>query len=533
MKLLDRRLLLVGWFSALTACNEEKSVRRVIPVAIIPAGTGPIDLGPVFPPTLVSVSTTTSSATIQATYNTSPALSQYVFQMATTLGGPYTTVVQQASRNYTATGLNSGTTYYFRVAVIVVDGRQTVWSSIVSAFTSSISAPTRRYFPGHYVSVLPGQWDANNGIPNGGTVTGTYPNNTASGAVVSNAGPVANNVAGLLTTYNWNQIETFDGHFDFTLPDMHIAQCRALGVGYFMMINTRTFAGTGAGQNPVNGLSLLTYSQTYTLGWQVWRWSPYVLQRFQLLCNQIGNRYDADPTFGGIATQETATSGVTGNTSNHSGNYTVNLSNGLGNFTGNDVYAVNNYVGALIMESNIIAAASPRSRHMLYQNFTNGNNDYTKLQLVAQAVQPNGAMWGFPNLGDGFLGDNVTPDTGSTLGIVNRVYPNSTSYHNGTNGVPNPGITFGAVQPSEWNGNGTPQGSPPHFMLDYFKYGTAQKSDINGNRPLNLDVIVWSWQTGTNINGENFKNALTGAATSPQVPIFNNFPTFGTVTPNP
>lgn len=153
--------------------------------------------------------------------------------------------------SYTDTGLDSGTAYTYTLTSVNSRAGESTPSASSIATTPSVVA-TRRYAGGHYIA-FNGPLTAA-GIPNGGTVTGTYPNATVSGALVSNSGPAVRSsadgrtgnlvTAGFVIRHNWNELEPSQGTYSYTRMDKELAQCRALGVPAVFVIMVRTFTGT-------------------------------------------------------------------------------------------------------------------------------------------------------------------------------------------------------------------------------------------------------------------------------------------------
>jgi len=455
-------------------------------------------------------------------YTAPPALSQYVFQRSTSLGGPYTTIATQASGTYVDSGLASSTYYYYRAAAIVSDGRQTVWSTIRSQNTASGDpTSTRRFAPGHYVTLARSQSYSGATPDTGqGTYTGIAP------TTISDSGPVTSDTAGVVMRQRWGDLEKTGtaGVYDFSNVSADLARMATISANagktvlYFLLIEQRTFTGTTYGDNPMppylistadGGTGTTTYATTFTSGassgWQGWRWHPTVLPRFQALCNALGAAFDSNPYWGGIGTQETSNGGIT-----TQGGYTPDV-----------------YQAALKTESDYVTNAMTNGRHLWYFNFMSGttNADATSRLLdVAAHIRSNGAIVGGPDL--------VT--SGS---ITTRCYPNYTKYHNGTttfyDGSPGPaltGPTFCCVQQSEWTANGSPAGQA--YMTDLYNYGTSSftyKAVDNGTDhtggPLNLDIIIWNWQTSAATG--NFNQKYNPDSSS----IQHAHPTFGTWAP--
>lgn len=420
--------------------------------------------------------------------------------------------------------------------------------------TQSVLPTARRIYADWGIAVSPSQantrpQDAPSsfiGIPNGGKVTGVYPANVATGAKVSDAGPVCSGVTYLEARLNWggtNGIDNGGGTYDWTYPDAMLAQARALNVGIYFTILTRTFNITagGADQNPAPA-DLKAFSETYSAknpGYQVWRWSPKVLARFLTFMVAFGARYNLDPFFAGVGTQETSTGGASGNLPN-TGNYTVSLG-ALGNYVGTDTYTAAGFVTALEMEKRIVGITCPNARGLHYNNFIQGDTKTVDLLndmlAIATVSQQYGGMWGFPDL-----------VTDLEPGSINaKVYPTVAKYTAGSSGIAHQGLTFGAIQPDEWNAAGAAQqprvAFPPgplnpslQDLLNWAQqsntYPTSLATGARDHRPsssspspINLDSILADYRPASQFSTSPNWNDL--------VPIIKANPVLRNVTPNP
>ncbi len=333
----------------------------------------------------------------------------------------------------------------------------------------------RRFTPGHYVMVPPHAQKAAGGLPNAGRI--------------SEAGPVSPGVSGIVLRYPWKDVDNDDGTFNWARMDKELAQCAVLGVQWVAMLTVKTFDDTTAAPP-----SLLPFTTVFAStgggghgGSMMWRWHKTVLDRFRILVNAIGRRYDGHPNFAGIATQETANGGV------NDGGYTPLV-----------------YLAALKTESDIISAGVPSGRHFAYINYMSGVNNAEGTALLldfAAYVQKNGVIIGGPDL---VLSGSV----------VDRCYPIYKAVHNGVAPVAAPGPTFCSVQSAEWTG--VPPGSP-QTMQTLFNYGTGRQPDGSAS-PLKLDIIIWDWY---NADAGTFGQKYNPAASS----IIAKSPTFGTYVP--
>lgn len=407
-----------------------------------------------------------------------------------------------------------------RINIGLNQGPTTLWGSpgkygILRPQTSLVrvgtGSATQRYTPGHYVALSAAQQGTRPsdvtyiGIPNAGTT--------------SNTGPVCTGIKAVVVRHRWVEINPTGSTYDWTRLDNEIAQCGSFSptVQLFVVIVVRTFTGTAASENPLPA-DLVAYSETFSTtssGWQAWRWSPTILNRFNTLCVNIGNRYNGNVLFGGIATQETSTGSAVGGSAS---TYTV------GGYTGQDLYTPSGYILALKEESDSIVAACPSARQLYYFNFLSGVSNAVgtqDLEDVAAYVQGNGAILGGPDL---VVGGNITT----------RCYPIYKDYHNGTHvsgptAMPGTGPTFCAVQSGEWS-NTFPGDTPTCSVQTRFNYATGVVADYGSGvitPPLNLDIVVWDWHTvnsdSTGFGPQTFNpNART---------IIQANPTFGTWSP--
>jgi hypothetical protein len=237
-------------------------------------------------------------------------------------------------------------------------------------------------------------------------------------------------------------------------------------------------------------------------GWQTWRWSPTVSSRFQELMTALGNRYDTNDFFGGIATQETSTGDSAGG-------------------SGADAYSSTAFILGLQNESRSISNAFPHGRHMCYTNFINGpffapiSNVHDALDAVAVVVQANGGIWGGPDL---VVSGNVTTNS----------YPTYNKVHNATSPILGKGPTFCSIQPSEWNQDQAPADpANPQTVSDLYDYGTGVARNYGHGvqtPPLNLDIFVVDWHTAGGYAGQKYNPDWVTVMNANPIP-------FGTFTP--
>lgn len=404
---------------------------------------------------------------------------------------------------------------------------QTIKYGLMPARTSfGVGAPVlsgQRYNPGWTVATLPSQTNGWGGSGTGalgldsGTVLNPWPGagtiNYANGSIPgghtgtlqglnpATDGPtliVSGNqlVQGIVQRYGWYELEPSKNSYVFQRMDADFAQCIALGVWWYPMVVTRTFTNN---QIPYPNYLSSFVDPVSGGGYQMRRWDLVnVAPRFQALLTQIGQRYDAVSTFGGIATQETAAAGAT--------NYTIA-----------------NYLQALKLEADAINAASPHSRQMAYQNFipgdaTGSSNAYTDMFVdqYAAYVQQYGAIL-------------TGPDLVISGGVVNRCYPRYHAYRFGgtvTQSGQTPTVFSGkgptglALQNDEWafTGHGAVQSATA--IADAFAFGIGGSSS-----GLKIDYCPIDYHTNAgNPNNQKWNNAGTNL-------IKANPAAFGTFTP--
>jgi hypothetical protein len=193
-------------------------------------------------------------------------------------------------------------------------------------------------------------------------------------------------VVGFMKRYTWRQLEPSLGVYDFSEIQSDLATAAGQGMHLIVMIEDKSFKM----ERPTPA-----YLDSYTLlnkpgGYTVVRWSPYVVTRWKALVSALGNRFDSNQAFEGIATQETAL-GFTNTTLDANG-YTPEKYRDA-------------YIDMLTHASNVL----PTSRIFWFMNFFPRKQDY--IASVANAVVGRGVVMGGPD---------VAPDEWA---IQNRVYP--------------------------------------------------------------------------------------------------------------
>lgn len=162
-----------------------------------------------------------------------------------------TLIFAGSGNSFTDSGLTANTSYSYTIKSYNARAGAGQASSPTTIMTPAAST-TRRFAPGHYIAFNAPLSAA--GITNGGTVTGTYPNATVTGALASNAGPAVRSstdgrtgslvTAGFVVRHNWSEVEPFQVSYSYTRMDKELAQAKALGVPLVFVIVVRTFNGT-------------------------------------------------------------------------------------------------------------------------------------------------------------------------------------------------------------------------------------------------------------------------------------------------
>lgn len=345
----------------------------------------------------------------------------------------------------------------------------------------------RNWNPGHYVWPSFAQTQSSIG-QDSGTVTIApyglinYANSGIPGGHTGNAGPWTANTTGPVTTgvkgigmpYYWRAMEPTKGAYDLTQMIADVAVCKALGVQLIVMPIMRTFTNDAA-HNPAPGdlhgatdnaryLNQLPYSFNYTEsggGWQISRWNnsgQNVQSRYAALIQQIANTFDADPTFEGIATQETA------------GNFTASEVTNT-NYTPADFYA------GLTFEADTIKALSTRLRHFGYANDMHGTGGQGFISQYYQYMAASNCSVGG--------GPDILPDNNQ---LQTQVYPNYSAVY--ANAHPTNGPTFCSVQDTSYT-----QGV--RSLLELFQWSTGNTLSspaLPGGyvQFVHLDYLFWN-----------------------------------------
>ena len=127
------------------------------------------------------------------------------------------------------------------------------------------------------------------------------------------------NVRGVMTRYQWRDIETARGVYDFSRIDRDLNLARAAGKQLFITISTKAFqagaravpdylhtAEYGGGVYRIRISGKDTTGSEATTGENVALYEPAVRDRLVALARALGRRYNAQNHFEGIAYNETA-----------------------------------------------------------------------------------------------------------------------------------------------------------------------------------------------------------------------------------
>jgi hypothetical protein len=266
-----------------------------------------------------------------------------------------------------------------------------------------IPAAVRKNVPGHYLTM--GASDARRG--------NYYKTVSAQPNLLTLPG-----VNGIQLRYKWSDLETAEGQYNFGVsgpgpyPDSErtiraeLWRCAQAGSRLIIMVVDRTFDGTHA--VPVYMQGNDQYERLVTTnvgpGYSTIRWNAYVQTRFRALIRAMGNAFDQNPRWYGIAFQETST-GLTS---------TDRTQTGYSDVPG----GANNYADALIANLKEASDHFPTSRTFFYQNyFPTVPTDY-RIDEVVDALE--GYNGGPTANGVILCGPDILPDNPE---LVARVYP--------------------------------------------------------------------------------------------------------------
>jgi len=208
----------------------------------------------------------------------------------------------------------------------------------------------RRYNAGHYVAVMRG--------------------NDSQKTMASVISP---GVVGLQKRYTWRSLEPTQGNYNFSEIASDLAFAASQGMQFVVMIEDKTFVNENPMPGYLNSLALPNRSGGKTGA----RWKGQYVTRFNALTKALGNRFNSNPNFEGIAIQESAL-GLEGNILDANG------------------YSANAYANALINIINTGSSNIPKARFFWYMNFFPRGLD--KMEDITVAVRASGAIVGGPDI---------------------------------------------------------------------------------------------------------------------------------------
>ena len=272
-------------------------------------------------------------------------------------------------------------------------------------------------------------------------------------------------VVGVVKRYTWAALEPTQGNYSFAGIQADLAWAAANGMHMIFIIEDKTF--TLERPNP-GYLDALT-PRNRTGGYTVVRWNPTVVTRFNALVKAIGNQFDSNKNFEGIATQETSL-GLDAQTLNAFG------------------YTPEKYRDAYINELTAATVSLPTSRVFWLMNFFVGNQSY--IGSIASAVQSKGVVMGGPD---------VWPDNQS---LESKVYPFYSQFYGK---MP----LFGQVESVCY--------SEPHMTSGYkTKYWTMQELFNFARSSMHVNYMFWVRYTQpTPADSYTWDNALPVIAANP------------------
>lgn len=184
-----------------------------------------------------------------------------------------------------------------------------------AAPVSGGASPTsgKKWHPGHYVLAY-----EDNGVGNLDKINGNP------------------NFKGINAWHYWREIESGKGAYNFNEMATELAKARSMGKQYWLTMMFKTFATKHTPCVPnymltaeYQGGQSVRYNADGSVKYCIAKvWVPAVQARLNALYSALGERFDADPNFEGIATSENSLSGTNG-MSNPSGYTLQNYTNGL------------------------------------------------------------------------------------------------------------------------------------------------------------------------------------------------------------
>lgn len=215
-----------------------------------------------------------------------------------------------------------------------------------------VSPPGRKYNPGHYVRLL------------------SYNDREAGLDQADQDG-----VTGVLKMYRWRDLEPSRGNYDFSEIEQDLVYLSSRGLQLIVMLEDKTFKNENPVPNYLNTADHVRRNRPG--GYTAIRWSPTVVARTKALITALGNRFDSNPYFEGVSTQESA----------------PGLDGPILDATG---YTPEKYRDALVDVLTHATEAMPTSRVFWYVNFFPRKLSY--MAEVIDAVKDTGVVVGGPDV---------------------------------------------------------------------------------------------------------------------------------------
>jgi hypothetical protein len=214
--------------------------------------------------------------------------------------------------------------------------------SICIAQEAAVTAPERKYNPGHYMTPYLGE---------------------SHSAVLGRADEVCREPAleGLQLKVRWSSLEPKAGQFDFkALDDIYerLASCRKR-----LVVEVWAVSFDKSRSRDIIPPDLEPHSLASTnVGYIAKLWEPQIMDRFVRLYQALGTRYDPKPYFEAIIFTETAT----------------------GQVDPNSGYSATAFIQQLLRGLSNIRPAWPQTNILLYANYLRGSTNAQFAQLVAE-----------------------------------------------------------------------------------------------------------------------------------------------------
>lgn len=212
------------------------------------------------------------------------------------------------------------------------------------------SSNGRKFNPGHYIALMRGN-----------------------DSQTTMAASIKPGVKGFLKRYTWRELEPSEGQYNFSEMKSDLDFAASQGMHLIAMVEDKTFVKEDPAPAYLSWLTRPNRMGGYTLA----RWAPKVVSRHKALLSAIGARFDGNPYFEGVATQETA----------------PGLDKTHLDATG---YTPEKYRDALIDILSHGAQQLPSSRMFWYMNYFPQQQSY--IGEVAEAVASKGVVMGGPDV---------------------------------------------------------------------------------------------------------------------------------------